>query len=966
MREELSFAVSHPTHGEVHLRRGASSPLSEDEEDRPARGAGAGGAAGAAGRSGGGADEEEEQRRLRRVKEEKAMDRSNSIQNLLALAHHHSGGDAPSMAVVDEDEAQAVDEVGVEVELADGPRRPNSGARRRHNVRRHNSLTTPHGLGMASMMMSGEDRGFEKRAFMHKCQEAAEAMDLISKAVAMGNHALGAQLQKHVDYLSLNLRRMDELELPLGAGGASASHLKHARRMARHINAEVAKARRSKWNQMLGYSDAHAGSVALGSPAGSVKRRSMSLVREPHAAALLPRKQDAEDGDDGAPREDRQAARDGPAVSIAIDGLEALGDGRGDGDGGDEEKKKRGGLARRPRAFLRFLRTNLFTSTAPALLLCLLYAVVILVLSIHEEKHYATRHVHAVPYTHYLSPEPLRVVEVEVKYGGADAAGHRRSRGLRRALGALGRLPGPGPQFTLSLEQMRAVPTRIGNATVASPAWLPLRVQLLESYDADEISHHLALRPGEYPGRVGGAPLRLVLVSTAPARVAYVRVLQQGWIGDAQRWIALAVLAFVLLMIAVEIVNRVLVAMFGSFAMLLLLVVVGRPPTLPQVIEWVDEGTLGLLFGMMIMVGKLSATGFFELATLQMVGMSRGRSWYLFVILCLLTAALSAFLDNVTTVLLIAPATLELCKKLEVDPIPFLVGEILFSNIGGAATMIGDPPNVIVGNALSSELTFTDFLAVLAPGVLLISPFAIGLLRYTFRSSVTGELRRMHIVMDMRKDVRIADRPLFYKSAIVLGVTVLLFLLHPVHHTDPAWIALLGAGTLMLVGSPHDIHHDLEYVEWDTLIFFASLFVMVEAMGEVGLIRGIGDVLTDIIKSVPASRRVPAALSILMWASALISGFLDNIPYTATMVPIIQQLANAGLGLEIKPLAFALCFGACLGGNGSLVGASANIVVAGIAERMGHTISFNSFIRVSFPVMLLSVAIANGYLVLRY
>ena len=351
------------------------------------------------------------------------------------------------------------------------------------------------------------------------------------------------------------------------------------------------------------------------------------------------------------------------------------------------------------------------------------------------------------------------------------------------------------------------------------------------------------------------------------------------------------------------------------------------------------------------------------------------------------------------------------------------IGEILFSNIGGAATMIGDPPNVIVGNALSSELTFTDFLAVLAPGVVLIAPFAIGLLRYTFRSSVTGKLRRMDLVTELRNEVGIADKPLFYKSAIVLGVTVLLFLLHPVHHTDPAWIALLGAGTLMLVGSPHDIHHDLEYVEWDTLIFFASLFVMVEAMGEVGLIRGIGDILTDVIKSVPESRRLPAAISILMWSSALISGFLvrrnkeqppcrgwlprcergylaplmpmhcqnhnnksdddkrrltymqtsniiarastyrvqDNIPYTATMVPIIQQLANAGLGLELKPLAFALCFGACLGGNGSLVGASANIVVAGIADRMGHTISFNSFIRVSFPVMLLSVAIANGY-----
>lgn len=203
---------------------------------------------------------------------------------------------------------------------------------------------------------------------------------------------------------------------------------------------------------------------------------------------------------------------------------------------------------------------------------------------------------------------------------------------------------------------------------------------------------------------------------------------------------------------------------------------------------------------------------------------------------------------------------------------------------------------------------------------------------------------------------------LLIQTGIVLGAAILAFLLHPLHHVNVAWIAILGAVTLMLVSSPRHIHKDLEAVEWDTLLFFAALFVMVEAMGEVGLIRKIGDILIQIIEAAPEASRKKVSIVLIMWVSALVSAFLDNIPYTATMVPVVKQLAGAGLGLALEPLAWSLAFGACLGGNGSLVGASANIVVAGIAEREGYHISFMGFLAKSFPVMILTVAIATGWM----
>ncbi|QDZ19360.1 putative citrate transporter [Chloropicon primus] len=459
----------------------------------------------------------------------------------------------------------------------------------------------------------------------------------------------------------------------------------------------------------------------------------------------------------------------------------------------------------------------------------------------------------------------------------------------------------------------------------------------------------------------GNPPKGLMVAFNAEVR-------QYGVLGQAKIWIALFVLVAALLLIAFELIHRTLVAMLGSFIMLTLLLALDEAPDLQKVIEWMDEGALGLLFGMMIIVGKLSRTGLFEVMTVKVIGYSKGNKWHMTMILCTLTAFLSAFLDNVTTVLLLAPVTITLAKVLKMDPVPLLISLTIFSNIGGAATMIGDPPNIIVGNALSDYIMFMDFIYVLMPIICIMSIPCMFLLRCIYREKLTGMIDKETYsnAMRLKKRYKITNKHLLTESLIVLGTVIFGFLLHPVHHVEPAWIALFGAVILMIFSSPHHIHADLEMVEWETLLFFAALFAMIEAMGEVGLIREIGNILTTIIGAVPEESRTAFAIFLLTSVSALVSAFLDNIPYTATMVPVILQLSNSDLGLNLEPLAWSLCLGACLGGNGSLIGASANIVVAGVADREGHHIAFKDFFRVGFPIMCLSVAFGIVYLELMY
>jgi len=328
--------------------------------------------------------------------------------------------------------------------------------------------------------------------------------------------------------------------------------------------------------------------------------------------------------------------------------------------------------------------------------------------------------------------------------------------------------------------------------------------------------------------------------------------------------------------------------------------------------------------------------------------------------------ALSAFLDNVTTMLLYAPVTVELAAILGLDPIPLLVSEVIFSNIGGTSTMIGDPPNIIIGNLLSQDVSFTDFIVNLMPCIVLCVWPSIMFLKYYYKDFLNEPLKPFDIV-ELKKKYEISNPVLLSKAGVVLGAVLLLFFLHPLHHVDTAWVAVVGALGLMIVSTPHELHHVFTQVEWDTLLFFAALFVMIEAMAVMGLIRAIGDTVALVISAAPEEARLRVALVLILWVSAIVSGFLDNIPYTATLVPVIKILSeHPDLNLPLAPLVWALSLGACLGGNMTLVGASANLVTVGAAEQAGFRISFAQFMKVGAPVTFITVGISTIYCLLLY
>ena len=445
------------------------------------------------------------------------------------------------------------------------------------------------------------------------------------------------------------------------------------------------------------------------------------------------------------------------------------------------------------------------------------------------------------------------------------------------------------------------------------------------------------------------------------------------------------ILLSVYVLIIFELMHRTLAAAVGG------LVAVGALSyymegslTLGQTANMVDWDTIGLLLGMMVMVGVLSHTGVFEWFAVRAYKKSGGSVWSLVVILCIVTAVLSAFLDNVTTMLLLTPVTIQLAKVLDLPPVPLLVAEVMFSNIGGAATMIGDPPNIIIGNGMSEAalsggeydalasqaISFNDFIINLAPGVLMTVIPTFMFLKWMHRDVFSSH--RDRDVEELEEKYGIKDASLLKRAGGVLFLVILGFFLHPLLHVPVAWVALIGAVITLLVTTPHELEEALEKVEWSTLLFFAGLFVLVHSLDLMGVIKWIGEqVVFTISQFDEPGTQLTVAILLLLWVSAIASAFIDNIPYTATMVPVVlmmaQPLANGGeLGLELQPLIWALAFGACLGGNGTLIGASANVVTAGMAEEAGYKISFNEFFKTGFPIMILTTAIVTLYCMLVY
>jgi len=449
--------------------------------------------------------------------------------------------------------------------------------------------------------------------------------------------------------------------------------------------------------------------------------------------------------------------------------------------------------------------------------------------------------------------------------------------------------------------------------------------------------------------------------SVTPLPIA-IQMHSLGWLGPYQVGVASVIMAIVFGLIMTEVMHRTMAAMIGAAMTLVVLGLQNRVPTLSTVVGWMDHGTLGLLWGMMLIVGITMRTGVFEWTGVLACKLSGGDKTKLLMLLCIVTAVLSAFLDNVTTILLICPVTCKLCKLVNIDPRPYLICEAIFSNIGGTATMIGDPPNIIIGNMLAKYLDFNAFLFNLAPGVILCSPVVFKYLTWYFKESFEGKL--VVDIAKLEKMYPITNRALLIKCSVVLGCVIASFFLHPVTHLDPAWISIMGAVWLLVAFDMHHCHEALLGVEWDTLLFFAALFVVVEGVGELGLLRFIANTLSGMVGSASPDSRQTFALVLIVWSAAIFSAFVDNIPFTATMVPIMLQMVEQVEGISIEPLAWALAFGACFGGNGTLIGASANIVMASKAEVEGHHISFVDFFKVGMPVLFISVFIAMVYLLI--
>ncbi|MDP9409283.1 MAG: ArsB/NhaD family transporter [Actinomycetota bacterium] len=420
--------------------------------------------------------------------------------------------------------------------------------------------------------------------------------------------------------------------------------------------------------------------------------------------------------------------------------------------------------------------------------------------------------------------------------------------------------------------------------------------------------------------------------------------------------LAVSLFALVLALIAFELAHRTVLALLGA-AILVAFGVLGQEEAAAEFVDW---NTIGLLAGMMIIVAILEKTGVFEYLAIKSAQWGKARPGRILILLSLVTAFLSAFLDNVTTVILMVPVTFLIADALETSPMPFLLTQVMASNIGGAATLIGDPPNILIGSA--AGLTFLDFVVHLTPVALLTVPAVLAVLYLMFRRELSVSRDAGQIIASMDAAASIRDRVLLRKSLIVLGVVILAFFLHGALHLEAATIALLGAATLMLYARS-DVEEVLRDVEWPTLLFFVGLFVLVGGLEVTGFVGAIAELLTGVGPATSATTAI-----VVIWGSGLASGVVDNIPFTATMIPVIRDLAEAqGLSeAQTQPLWWALALGADFGGNLTLIGASANVVVAGMSERAGRRISFIKFTLYGIPVTLVSLAIATVYVLGRY
>jgi Na+/H+ antiporter NhaD/arsenite permease-like protein len=428
-------------------------------------------------------------------------------------------------------------------------------------------------------------------------------------------------------------------------------------------------------------------------------------------------------------------------------------------------------------------------------------------------------------------------------------------------------------------------------------------------------------------------------------------------------WVSTALLAITYATIMSEKVNRAIVALIGASVM----VVVGVLDQ-EEAFKGIDWNTIGLLTGMMILVSISRRSGMFQYLAVWSAQAAKAHPAGILFILQITTAVLSAFLDNVTTVLLVVPVTLAICRALEVPAYPYLFAEIFASNIGGTATLIGDPPNILIGS--QAGLSFNEFVIHLTPVIIVVMVVQAVIIHLVWGKDLKASKKAEARVMKMKAIDTIEDWRLLKQSLVVLAAVMIAFVLARPLHLEPATIAMFGAAILMLLDNwshlgekaAHNIHKTFGDVEWITIFFFIGLFIVVHGVEHGGLLR----LLAEKLVAATGGNLANAGYAIL-WASAVLSSIVDNIPFVATMIPLIKSMAPAygGAG-NIEPLWWCLSLGACLGGNGTLIGASANLTVAGIGDRNKVPFSFVTYTLYAFPMMLVSVAICHIYIWLRY
>jgi Na+/H+ antiporter NhaD/arsenite permease-like protein len=416
---------------------------------------------------------------------------------------------------------------------------------------------------------------------------------------------------------------------------------------------------------------------------------------------------------------------------------------------------------------------------------------------------------------------------------------------------------------------------------------------------------------------------------------------------------ALVIFIGVMVLIVSEKVHRALASLIGAALVFGLGIM---PFSEESLAEHVDFNTLGVLVGMMLFVSVVKKSGLFEFLAIKSAKMVKGNPWLIMLILIIITACLSALLDNVTTVLLIGPMTVMICRELGLDPIPYFITQIIASNIGGTATLIGDPPNIMIGSA--AHLTFIDFILVDAPVAVIILTAMVMVFYFLYGHKLQIDSEHLDSIMKLNEKETITDKLLFVKSIVMICVLAVAFGLHGALRLETSVIALSAAAVMMLIGR-QDIEEIIFGVEWTTIGFFGGLFIVVGGMVQSGLIG----MFADFLLNATQGQEIVAILVILI-ASAIISAILDNIPFVATMIPVLITMGESGI--DVIPLWWALSLGACLGGNGTLIGASANVVLSGISSRQGYPLTFIRFLKVGAPMMALSIAISAIYLVLRF